>query len=205
MMNRRNLTPIVSALLVAALAPAPAAGEPAPPAAVREHVELALSAIETVPDREALLRIHPQVEQVLRQIVASPSRRALARSRALAVLRHFPSEATRATLKQAMDQALAATRGHKRPSVELLDLQQAMVSYALTAGPRALAAVQPQLSHWNLDVRAAAALATRLTGDSAALPALEARIKLETSPTVRVRLQQQIEALKAGPKARGGR
>jgi hypothetical protein len=166
-------------------------------------VELALSAIETVPDRAALMRLHPEVDVVLRQIVASPTAPPLARSRALTVLRHFPSDATRATLKAAIDHSLRATRGQTRLSVELLDLQQALVSYAVTAGPAALAVVQPQLSHWNDGVRLAAAVAVRMTRSQQALPLLQARLKLETSAAVKLRLGGEIEGLRRDLRARG--
>ena len=179
---------IVTALLV------PAAALAAPD---RNQVELSLSGIERVPGKQALLRLGPGVDQVLREIVLKPSRRALARTRAIALLRLFPAKETTAVLQQ----VISAT-GKAKQGLALLNLQQALASYAVVVGPPSLATVKPFLSHGNVDVRYAAAEAVRLGRSKEAISVLRQRELLEPSPTVRHQLKRQVELIRRPPTRR---
>ncbi|MCC6748174.1 MAG: HEAT repeat domain-containing protein [Deltaproteobacteria bacterium] len=154
----------------------------------RGKVELALSAIEEVPSRAALERLHPNVELLLHEIVARPSpTRRLARNRALTVLRLFPSATTRRVL-----QAVVVGTRVDRPGMELLDLQQATSSFAVVAGPEALPVLAPLLDHAQLDVRRAAAESLRLCRSPKARALLERRLRREPSALVRHELKEQL-------------
>ena len=161
----------------------------------RDTVELVLSSHERIPSRSELLRLGPGVEAVLHRIVEHPSRRALARNRALTVLRQFPSKATRALLARQIQR----TRRHTRPGVELLDLQQAVTSYAVVAGAKALPVCRALLSHPQPDVRTAAATAVRRTRSPKAANVLDKRLQIEPSAMVRAELRQQLRVLRRPP------
>jgi hypothetical protein len=183
---------ITIGLLPIALAPAALRAQQT--LTVRGRVELALSAIERVPDREALLRVDREVAAVLRDIVLRPSRNALARNRALSVLGLFPGPATERTLRAVIVKERAATSGVAR-----LDLERALASYAQVAGPRAVEGVQPFLAHASLDVRAAAAGALVLARSPRAIGLLETRLREERSPMVRHRIAAALSRLRSGP------
>jgi hypothetical protein len=162
------------------------------PVTPRERVELALSGIEAadLPTKAQLLRLSPVVDEVLRDIVERPSRRALARSRAMWALRDFASPATAATLHKVILKNAKSADGLAR-----LDLQQALTSYAAVVGPKSLGVTAPFLSHASIDVRHAAAFAVALSRGPAARALLVARRKVEPSATVRHQLDRQIAAL----------
>lgn len=185
-------TSIVITLASLLLALPAAAQDPPPPD--RRAVELALSDHETLLSKERLLRLGPGVEGVLRQLVTSPSRRALARSRAIAALRFFPSKETRTALLG----VIRTARKVIKPSVALIDLQEAAVSYAVVAGPASLATVSGLLRHANLDVRSSAAEAVRLSRHPRAEAVLLARVKRDPSATVRYRIQRELKLLRSG-------
>jgi hypothetical protein len=183
--------PILFGLAVLAAIAGPAA------AADRNQVELALSDHESVPTRAALLRLDPKIDELLQKIVREPSSRPLARTRAISLLRLFPSKQSAATLRQVIRSARGVKQG-----LPLLNLQQALASYAVVAGPPSLKLVRPFLDHACLDVRHAAAAAVRLGRHPAALSVLQQRLTLEQSPTVRHQIQGQIEILRRPPKGR---
>lgn len=172
-------------LLSLVLLPSVAAGVP-----LREDVELALSDLERVPDKKELLELSPQVEQILQDLVEHPSRRALARSRAIAVLQFFPSTQTRATIRGVIQAGSKATRG-----LALLDLQTALTSYAVIEGPSSLPVLRPFLSHASIDVRSAAVRAVFLSGHANRRAILEARHAVEPSATVRARIAGELKRL----------
>lgn len=180
---------ILSGLTLALCSAAYAAPPP------RATVEQVLSGIEFIPTRQALLSLGPDVDRVLRDIVARPSRRRLARTRAISLLRHFPSKATRAALLNVIRANTRAVKG-----LPLVDLQQALVSYAVAAGPASLSVCRPFLDHKHMDVRFEAARALRLGGNPRALPLLQRRKQVESSPMVRHQLTRQIEALLRPPR-----
>jgi hypothetical protein len=157
----------------------------------RERVELSLMAYESVPNREALLRITPDVAQVLREIVERPSPRALARNRAISVLQLFPSAATTATLLRVIQRHALAREG-----IALLELQRAISSLAVAAGPRALTSLQPFLAHPSPDIRYETARAVALTRSPQARSLLEKRRLIEPSPMVRQQIERQVQLLK---------
>jgi hypothetical protein len=161
---------------------------------LRDRLELALSGLESLPSKHALLQISPHVDELLRDIVSNPSRRALARTRALVVLRHFPSTATTSTLRATIQRTAVAKGG-----VPLLDLQQALASYAVVVGPRSLPVLQPFLAHAHVDVRHAAAGAVVLSRSPSALSVLAARRKIEPAMMVRVELDRRMQELRAAP------
>jgi len=181
---------MVAALLTAVSLSPPATA--APPQPDRATVEQLLSGVEDLPTRQDLLRLGAGVDAVLRQIVEHPSARALARTRAITALRFFPSKTTRTTLLA----VIAQGRGVTRPSLALLDLEQAAVAYAIVAGPAALAALEPLLIHANLDVRASAAEAVRRTGHPRAEALLARRARLDPSATVRQQIQRELTRLR---------
>lgn len=184
MMKQRTLLAL-SALLLALALPAHAEVR-----ARRSPVEQALSAIEGVPRKADLERLGLGVDKVLQDIVAHPSKRVLARVRALTVLRYYPSKTTQTLLRQ----EIAATQKAKR-GLPLIFLGQALRSYAVAVGPKAVAVVQPQLAHPSIDVRVAAAEALRLSRAPSASAILAARAKHDPSATVRAELQRQLRLL----------
>jgi hypothetical protein len=166
---------------------------------LRSRVERSLSVIEKGASKAALLRVYgADVERVLREIVAKPSRAVLARVRALTALRYFPSKATR--------ELLAAEIGktkRKRRGLELIYLQQALRSYAVVTGKAAITTLAPLLTHSNIDVRVAAGEALRLSGSPKARALIAARAKRDTSATVRAELTGQLQLIdRAADKAR---
>lgn len=163
----------------------------------RPQVEQALSAIEGVPRKTELVRLGLGVDKVLQDIVAHPSKRVLARVRALTVLRYYPSKTTQALLRK----EIAATQKAKR-GLPLIYLGQALRSYAVVVGPKAVSVVQPQLDHASIDVRVAAAEALRLSRAPTASAILAARAKHDPSATVRAELQRQLRLLDGQPKRR---
>jgi hypothetical protein len=159
----------------------------------RGRLERALSGIEIVPGKATLLRISPNAAELLREIVARPSRQVLARNRALAALRLFPSVATSRLLRGVIDANRAARNGLAR-----LDLEQALASYATVAGPGSVEIVRPFLAHASLDVRHAAVGALTATGSPRAIGILEGRRRDEPSATVRARIDRELARLRAG-------
>ena len=166
---------------------------------LRSRVERSLSVIEKGASKAALLRVYgADVEGVLREIVAKPSRAVLARVRALTALRYFPSKATRELLA-----AEIAKTKRKRRGLELVYLQQALRSYAVVTGKAAVATVVPLLSHSSIDVRIAAGEALRLSASPKARALIAARLARDSSATVRAELTRQLQLIdRAADKAR---
>jgi len=196
-------TTLTLALILAA--PAPADAGPTWTTADRARVEKALSAYETIPGRGEILMVHPAAHEILLDIVRFPaSRKALASSRALAVLRHFPSRATSAALLQVIrrtDALARATRprtarGQIPMSLAMVDLRQALTSYAAVKGPASLALLRPYLAFPNPDVRATAAIALRASKHPKARAALLAHQRVERSAMVRHEIKRQLKLLK---------
>ena len=190
--------------LITLMVPGLAAAGPLWSMADRAQVERALSAFETIPGRGELLMVHPAAHAILLDIVKFPaSRRALARNRALAVLRHFPSRVTNATLadviRQADWQARSARQrtaaGQIPMSLALVDLRQALTSYAVVRGPASLALVRAYLAFPNPDVRSTAAVALRASRSPQARSALLARQKVEQSAMVRYEIKRQLKQM----------
>jgi hypothetical protein len=177
--------------LAAALALLPATAAAAPPA--RERIESMLSHIERVPGREQLLAASPDAEKLLRDLVQRPSTRVLARTRAIALLRFFPSPATAAVLRELCKPAAAS----KAVGVAFLDFRAALGSYAVVAGPAAIEVIQPLLAHSSMDVRLAAVRALSELRSPRVLGLLEARRRVETAPTVKHFLEREVARLKA--------
>lgn len=173
---------------------APAAADPPQSLTPRAKLERILNAVEGIPGARTLKQLFPDVAHLLRQIVERPSRRALSRTRALTVLRHFPSPETEATLAAAVAQHSREGKG-----LALLDLQQALSSYAVVKGPKALDLVQPFLAHPSRDVRYEAAEAVRLSRSPRAEAVLQARLSEEKAPMVRHQLQRQITLTRRPP------
>lgn len=191
----RVLALLFSFLALAAFSSAAVAG-PGPEQPLQEQVELLLSGIESIPSKATLQGLHPQVAAELRRIVEQPGvGRELARTRALTVLRAFPGKATAATLRGFIQRRSKATRGQAKTSLALLNLQQAVKTYAVVAGPSALALLQPFLSHDNADLRVAAAEAVRLSGGRGARALLQSRVRMERSERVRHQLQVQLKRM----------
>ncbi len=193
--HRRHASLAGVLLLLAALAsPATARspGSAAPPAVDSARLELELSAIEWVPTRAALIARHgPGVAAALREI-ALQGRRALARNRALTVLRQFPSRATARLLERFVDRY----RHQRRISgVALLELQQALVSYAAVAGKKALPRVTGFFAHASVDLRCSVAEAVRLSRSPRARGLLLARRELEPTATVRAEIHAELKRL----------
>ena len=174
----------VAALLLAPLA---AAAEPD-----RDRLELMLSDIERVPGKADLSRLGPGVDAVLRDIARSPNpARMLASTRAIAVLRHFPSPKTATVLRSLLHRLRQVTR----PGVALINLQQALTSYAVVAGPAAMKEIEPLLSHSRIDVRHAACEAVRPTGSPQAGQVLRKRRVLERAPLVLHQIERQLRRI----------
>ena len=166
------------------------ADEPTDEARARLRLERSLSAIEFLPTREALVRIHPEVPRMLLEIARGKTLRPLARTRAITLLRHFPGKDTAALLVGLIDRPCKADDGLCR-----LDLQQALASYAAVMGHRAVARVAPFLAHAHMDLRMAAALALRLSGSPRALPLMAEQLTREKSATVRAEIEQQVRIM----------
>jgi hypothetical protein len=178
-------------LTLALLLPLTAAA--APP---RAEVERSLMGFEHVPNKQELLRLAPDVDQVLREIALKPpARRMLARNRAITLLRLFPSKANAAALKK-----IIAETAKSKIGLDQLHLQQALASYAVVAGPASLAVVKPYLAHQSMDVRYAAVEAVRLSRSKQAVVVLQAREPLEKAPMVQHQLRRQIELLRRPPR-----
>lgn len=215
---KRTLLPLSITLglvlsLVLSLVPAAAVAAPTWSTADRARVERALSAYETVPARGELLKVHPAAHEILLDIVKFPaSRRALARTRALAVLRHFPSRATTAALTDAMRVAQKKARAVRpRPSGELplslalVDLRQALTTYAVVRGPASMPLVKAYLGFPNPDVRSTAAEALRVSRSPGARAALLARQKVERSALVRYAITRQLGLLRRTKRSASGK
>jgi hypothetical protein len=157
----------------------------------RQQVEQTLSGVEWIPTKQQLLRLGPDVDQVLRQIALQPQGKSLARNRAITLLRFFPSKATASVLEQVITKNQAALKG---PPV--LHVKQALVSYAVVRGPDALKLIHPFLTHKVPDLRYSAVEAVRRSRSPKALALLEARKKLEPSPIVKHHLLRQITHLR---------
>jgi hypothetical protein len=183
-MNRALLSLVALALL-------PASAVAAPPA--RERIESLLSHIERVPGREQLLSASPDAEKILQDIVQRPSTRMLARTRAIALLRYFPSPATSALLRELCRPAAAS----KAVGVAFLDFRAALGSYAVVAGPASIDVIQPLLAHSSMDVRLAAVRALAEVRSPRVLGLLEARRRVETAGTVRHFLEREVARLRA--------
>ena len=195
-----KILPLVLALLV----PATAAADPNWTVADRARVERALSAYETIPSRGELLKVHPAAHGIMLEIVQFPSStRALARTRALAVLRHFAGRKTAAALLQAIRKAEHEARqgSPRRPgqeiplSLAMVDLRQALTSYAVVQGPASLALTRSYLTFPNPDVRASAVAALTASRSPAARALLLARQKVEPSAMVRHQIKRQLRQL----------
>lgn len=196
--------PLLIALISLAV-PTLATADPGWSTADRVRVELALSAFETIPGRGELLMVHPAAHAILLDIVKfSSTRRALARNRALAVLRHFPSRATNAALEVFIGKADREARASRRRTAKgqipmnlaMIDLRQALTSYAVVRGPASLTLVGPYLAFPNPDVRSTAAVALRASRSPKARPALLARQKVEKSAMVRYQIKRQLEQIR---------
>ncbi len=175
-----------SVLLVSlAVLGAPLAGARAD--SLRDRVELALSSHERLPDRQQLLRMAPDVDRVLREIIEQPSRRALARARALLLLGQFPSAASERTLRQVIRARASASGG-----LPALELQQALAGYVAVAGKASLEVLRPFLAHAQVDVRRAAVGLVGQLRTPRALQLLQARRAVESSPMVRVRIEREL-------------
>jgi HEAT repeat protein len=179
-------------LILAALLLSPALEAAAQDLPQRETVEQALIGIHDLADKKSLSSLGPGVDVVLQKIVTHPSHRALARTRAISALQHFPSAAARAVLLAVIKRGRKLTK----PSLALLDLERAAVSYAVVAGPAGLPELQRLLTHANLDVRGTAAQAVRLTRHPRAEALLTGRLKRDSSATVRHAIKRQLELLR---------
>lgn len=164
--------------------------EPQAPRADRARVERALSAHHRPPTARQLLQYGVHVDVALREIVEEPRGNRLASNRALTTLRHFPGMETEALLERVIKETAHAKRG-----MAVLDLSQALPSYALVAGPKAAARARIFLQHTALEVRVAAAAALRLSKHESARALIAARLASETSPTAQVGLRRQLRLL----------
>lgn len=182
----RRALPLIASLALALLL-ARVAGAESP----RERLELLLSDHERLPGRAELLAISPQAPHLLREMVEKPSARALARSRALALLRLFPGAETARVLREAI-----RTRARSGGGLALLELQQALSSYAVVAQVASLRVVQPFLSHPSPDLRHAVVGALGLVRSPRVLPLLEARLASEPSAMVRHRIEVELRRLR---------
>lgn len=196
----------VTTILVVILASAAALANPRWSLADRTRLERALSAREHVASAAELQRLHPAAEQILIDIARFPSRRALAHTRALAVLRQYRTAAVAAVLRQVINRCANRVQQRRRAghhgelpmSLELLNLKQALTSYAAVKGPAALAQVRPYLAYNNRDVRAAAAVAVVASRSPMARQVLRSRQKVERQAMVRHAIRRQLELLRRG-------
>ncbi|MFH1132237.1 MAG: HEAT repeat domain-containing protein [Pseudomonadota bacterium] len=153
----------------------------------REKIELLLSGIEYVPSKEALMQLGTDIDGVLRDIVAKPSARRLARTRALTALRWFPSKATEDLLHSVI---LANSKAKK--GLALLNLGKALCSYAVIAGPKSLKISLPFLSHPSPELRYRSARAVLLSKSPDARAILVKLLEKEPSAMVRHQIKKQI-------------
>jgi hypothetical protein len=167
-------------------------------APTREELERALSGYESVPDKETLARLGPEVEERLQEVVRHPSQRTLARVRALVALRFFPSPGTEAILLSVIRQ------GGKTP-LELLLLEPSLTSYAAIKGPTSLTVIKPFLGHENRDVRYVAVQAIAASRSPQALGVLERWRKMEKTPMVLRELDRQLKHLRKASASSGNK
>jgi hypothetical protein len=158
----------------------------------RDQLELVLSTRESLPTKTMLLALgtEAELERALHQIVREPSRRRLARNRALTILRQFPSRATAKLLALVIAASRSATKG-----LATIDLAEALLSYGAVARFSAEPVVVSLLGHPNLDVRIVAAQALILSGAPAAQAKLKFRLDAETNALVRRELQRLHQQL----------
>ncbi len=181
---------VAVAVAVAGISLAHADEPQSSPADARTRIERALSAFEFMPTRAALLNISPHAEKMLRDIAAGKTRRSLARNRALTSLRHFPGKDNEALLARVAGRACKRTDGPCR-----VDREQALCSYAVLAGDRAVKLIRRYLAHKEIDTRLAAARALRLSKSPRALTLLAQRLTVEKSATVRAEVKQEIQRI----------
>lgn len=159
-----------------------------------------LSAYEFIPTREALLRVHPQVDGLLRELALDERpEQALVRHRAITVLSRFPSPETSKTVQSVIKRYRQVQQG-----LELLLLAEALGTYAVVEGPAALRVLKPFLVHDSLDLRMAAARSVRLCRHTEAVKLLKARAKVDPSKTVRASIEKELRILEK-PEARPAR
>lgn len=158
----------------------------------REQLELILSDYERVPAKNQLLHLDANVANILRDIVAHPSSRALARVRAVSLLQQFPATATAELLRSIIQKKNKPTLN----GVGLLELQEALISYAVVTGPKSLSVIKPFLNHTDQEVRFSATRAVALSRSSAALELLTRQYRKEPSKIIRHQLEKQIKTLR---------
>ncbi|MCA9668608.1 MAG: hypothetical protein KC503_23610 [Myxococcales bacterium] len=183
---------LVAVPLAAVAAPGLAAAE-TPFGPSRAAVELALSAYESVPSGDALVRqFGPAVVDVLVDIVAQPGKNALARNRALTALRVFATP----QVKKALAGAVSRNKSGKTAMQRFL-LAQALPSYAAVVGPQSLGELTPLLLHSQIDVRRAALEALRLSRAKNARALIAERARVDSSALVRHSAKRELSRLDA--------
>ena len=194
---------LLTTLVILAMA-APAAADPGAPGWTttdRARIERLLAARHHVPGKGELKLMHPAAHEILLDIVRFPSsRRAFAHTRALAALRHFPGRSTAAALAgviKAADQRARQVKpgpdGQLSMSLDLVDLRQALTSYAVVQGPASVTLSRAYLAFPNQDVRATAAVALGHVRTPAARAALLARQKVERSALVKHEIARELK------------
>lgn len=162
------------------------------PAADPEVVEL-LSGISYVPSKSSIDVVlgEAAVEDLVELARSSAELDPGLRLAALRALGQYGADAIAdEALRDALAEYAPAAEG-----VELLYLRAAMGALAEASGPAAAGELAPLLEHPVRDVRATAAAALGRAGGAEAIPALRARLAVETVLQVRLALEDALRGL----------
>ncbi len=170
-----RLSALLSVLL---LASGTASADPPPV----EQVRTMLSAFEGGPSAEAWQALGPETLAVLEQLYDDEGQPPFVRLRAVQAAGHFPSDASRAFLKR-----VASESGQN----DLL-VRAALRTLARAFGSRALADIEPFLTHRTATVREGAVLALGSIESRRARALLEARLDRERDATVKATLRRTL-------------
>jgi HEAT repeat protein len=153
----------------------------------KAQVRQLLSGYEDVPGAETWRRLGPETLAVLVSLYDDPEEAPYVRLRAVSVVSHYPTPATRTFL-------LAVARAPRQSD---LFVREAVLSLGAAFGPRAVDDIRPFLASRHVVVREGATLALSRVGTDAAREALRARLAVEPAPHVR-------EAIARGLRGPGG-
>lgn len=161
-------------------------GQATPPP-TPEAVRAMLSGYEASPSREAIVQLGPEVVPILRALHEDENELTFVRLRALAALRHFPTESNRRYLA-----AVAA-----RENAPLF-VREALLSLGRGFGRRAIEDVRPFLTRDEVAVREAAIRSLGAMRDARALALLERHREREGNQRLREMVDHMVRK-KDGP------
>ncbi len=148
----------------------------------KDRVRQLLSGFEGVAPQTAWRALGPSTVAVLAELYDDASEPPFIRMRAVQVSAYYPTEATRTFLRRVV----------QAPDQNDLILRRAVMAFTTAFGEGALEDVRPFLSHRTGLIREAAIRAVAQVGTPSALALLQARLRIERDPEVRVRLDEAL-------------